>query len=201
MNFSLPNMINVLAISVLVAVSLLSCHSSNTQSAETEEDSLTPYQESLVEEGWYIPKTLPEGELPKNYGVKSIYGQQDNYFDIEIGNGCSVAIKIVNVQNGQCIRYVVVPENTSITVNQIPQGKYQLKLAYGKDWMEFDEGNGAISGKFTDGAVYEKSIDTFDFGLKNSDQMVNYQLKINIVDDELMNNFTTTEISEDEFLN
>lgn len=201
MKYSLPILIQAIAISAFLAVNLTSCHSTNSQSTEAKEETLTEYQESLVDEGWYIPKTLPEGELPKNYGVKSIYGMQDNYFDIEIGNGCSVAIKIVNIQTGQCIRYVLVPENTSITVNQIPQGKYQLKLAYGKDWMELDEGNGIISGKFTDGAVYEKSIDTFDFGMKNSDQMVNYQLKINVVDDELMNNFNTAEISEAEFMN
>jgi hypothetical protein len=77
---------------------------------------------------------------------------------------------------------------------------YYLKLAYGQDWMEHIDGN-QIVGKFTRNVVYEKSVDVFDFGKKNSDQLVNYTLSINIVDSHLENNFKTYDISEEDFLN
>lgn len=114
--------------------------------------------------GWYIPKSAPVGELSSKYGVKSKFGQQDNYFDIEIGDGCDVAIKIVNQTNDQCIRYVFIPANTTANIQMIPQGQYYLKLAYGKDWMEYDNGDGTIDGKFTSNVSYDKSVDVFDFG-------------------------------------
>lgn len=138
--------------------------------------------------------------MPKEYGVKSKFGQQDNYFDIEIGEGCDVAIKIMDVATDKCIRYVFVPENSSANIQMIPQGKYYLKLAYGKDWMECDNGDGTLNAKFTSNVTYDRSTDIFDFGKKNSSNVVNYLLQINVVDSELQNSFGTIEISESEFM-
>ena len=82
----------------------------------------------------------------------------------------------------------------------IPQGKYYLKLAYGKDWMEYDNGDGTISGKFTRNVSYDKSIDIFDFGKKNSSSIVSYVLQINVENSKLQNNFDTVAISEADFM-
>ena len=170
---------------------------SNNQSGTI---TLSDSQNNLISEGWYIPKIKPSGELPKEYGVKSKFGQQDNYFDIEIGEGCDVAIKIMDVATDKCIRYVFVPENSSANIQMIPQGKYYLKLAYGKDWMECDNGDGTLNAKFTSNVTYDRSTDIFDFGKKNSSNVVNYLLQINVVDSELQNSFGTIEISESEFM-
>ncbi len=161
---------------------------------------LSAEQEEIIASGWYIPKVLPSGELSREYGIKGRYGQQDNYFDIEIGKGCDVAIKIMDALTNDCIRYVFVPENSSVNIQMIPQGKYYLKLAYGKDWMEYDNGNGSLSAKFTKSVTYHRSTDVFDFGKKNSSNVINYLLKINIIDVEPRNNFGTVEISEAEFM-
>lgn len=193
---------NIIALFVL-ALSTLACGcNNNSRSDQTQQDStLSSTQRSLLEEGWYVPKTTPSGELPREYGVKNKYGQQDNYFDIEIGNGCDVAIKIVDAATDKCIRYVFVPENSSANIQMIPQGKYYMKLAYGKDWMEYDNGDGTITGKFTSNVTYDRSVDIFDFGKKNSSNVVNYLLQINVVDSQLQNSFGTVEISEAEFMN
>ncbi len=169
-----------------------------TEKTETAAE-LSDYQNTLINEGWYLPKEKLEGELATDYGVKSKYGQQDNYFDIEIGNGCDVAIKIMDVTTDKCIRYVFVPENSTANVQMIPQGKYYLKFAYGKDWMEYENGDGTLSAKFTSNVSYDKSTDIFDFGKKNSDLVVNYYLSINVVPDT-KNTLTTVTISEDEFM-
>ena len=184
---------------VFVSVTVGGC-ANNASNNQSETITLSDSQNNLISEGWYIPKIKPSGELPKEYGVKSKFGQQDNYFDIEIGKGCDVAIKIMDVATDKCIRYVFVPENSSANIQMIPQGKYYLKLAYGKDWMEYDNGDGTLSAKFTSNVTYDRSTDIFDFGKKNSSNVVNYLLQINVVDSELQNSFGTVEISESEFM-
>lgn len=71
----------------------------------------TPEQNSLLSNGWEFPDTVENGELGEEYGVKPIIGLQDNYFDIEVGSGYDVAIKIIDASSNRCIRYVFVNEN------------------------------------------------------------------------------------------
>lgn len=178
------------------ALLLASCHNTASSKQETHENS--EYQEKLMRDGWTF-EDLSDSELGEEYGVKPIYGIQDNYFDITMGEGYNIAVKIVDAQTDKCIRYAIVPENSTTTVTQIPQGKYYLKLAYGKDWMEFETDSITI-GKFTRNAFYEKSRETYDFGKKNSLQEVYYDLRINVREETGMNNFETSPISEEEFL-
>lgn len=178
-----------------------SCSGGNSASSQQEGQAPSSQQSALTEAGWYTPKPSVSGELSKEYGVRSKYGQQDNYFDIKLGEGCDVAIKIIDANTDQCIRYVLVPENTTVNIQMIPQGQYYLKLAYGKNWMQYDNEDGSVEGKFADNFSYEKSTDIFDFGRKNSANVVSYELQINIVDSDLQNNFATTTISEQEFFN
>lgn len=105
----------------------------------------------------------------------------------------------MDLKTNKCIRYVYVAENTTTTVQEIPQGVYYLKLAYGYDWMEKDTNDGK-QGKFTRNVLYERSQDTFDFGIKNSREEINYRLYINVVDSKLENNFQTIPIDEKEFM-
>lgn len=185
---------------VSILLSVVGCSGNSGRDNTSDTNVLSPQQEALVADGWYIPKTTPAGELSKEYGIKDKYGQQDNYFDIQIGNGCDMAVKIVNAVTDKCIRYVFVPENSMENIQMIPQGKYYLKLAYGKDWMEYDNGDGTISGKFTRNVSYDKSVDIFDFGKKNSSSIVSYVLQINVENSKLQNNFGTVAISESDFM-
>lgn len=198
MKTSKSAIITAIILSMLLCETGCSGHTNSDVSNNT--NTLSRQQETLIEEGWYIPKNKPFGELPKEYGIKNKYGQQDNYFDIQIGTGCDVAVKIVDASTDKSIRYVFVPENTTENIQMIPQGKYYLKLAYGNDWMEFDNGDGTLSGKFTRNVSYDKSIDIFDFGKKNSSSIVSYVLQINIENRQFHNNFETVSISEADFM-
>lgn len=185
-----------IAILALGFFSLTACHNrGNVQNVEVK--MLTPTQQKLINEGWTA--TTPNEDLTEEYGMKPIYGTQDNYFDIKMGSGCNVAIKIMELGTDKCIRYVYVAENTTTTVQEIPQGVYYLKLAYGYDWMEKETMNGK-QGKFTRNVLYEKSQDTFDFGIKNSREEINYRLDINVIDSKLENNFHSIPIDEKEFM-
>lgn len=198
MKTSISAIIIFLSVPLLVCVE--GCSGNTNKNVATDTNMLSQQQEALIDEGWYFPKDKPSGELSKEYGVKNKYGQQDNYFDIQIGTGCDVAVKIVDASTDKSIRYVYVPENTTENIQMIPQGKYYLKLAYGNDWMEFDNGDGSLSGKFTRNVSYDKSIDIFDFGKKNSSSIVSYVLQINIDNSQLHNNFETVSISEADFM-
>lgn len=175
------------------------CRNRGTSMQNQNSNEFSESQKELLEKGWFIPGTVPAGELSSKYGVESKFGQQDNYFDIETGPGCDVAIKIVNKADEQCIRYVFVPEDTTINIQMIPQGQYYLKLAYGKEWMEYINEDGTIDGKFTSNVFYDKSVDVFDFGKKNSSSVINYVLRINVKENNIQNNFETVSISESEF--
>lgn len=180
-------------------LSLLSSCSLSENGKQGDNNGVTPMQENLKLQGWefYNPDG---GQFDESMGVKPIYGLQDNYFDIAVGQGFSVAIKIVSLEEHKCIRYVFVPEGQTVTVNEIPQGKYYLKLAYGNDWMIKNEGNHTL-GRFSKNAFYAKSTNIFDFGMKNSTRIVNYKLEINVVNGSAKNNFQTVVINETEFEN
>lgn len=174
---------------------LTSCHHRDSQHDKIVEP--TPAQQKMLDAGWTLE--TPDEDLTEDYGIKPIYGIQDNYFDISMGTGCNVAVKIMDFRTDKCIRYVYVAENTTTTVQEIPQGIYYLKLAYGYDWMEL-ETDSVKRGKFTRNVSYERSQDIFDFGIKNSQDEINYQLEINVIDSKLENNFLVTPIDEEEFM-
>lgn len=158
---------------------------------------VTLIQEQMQSEGWVF-KVLKGGNLNENMGVKPIYGIQDNYFDITIGGGYDVVLKIMNASTNQCIRYVYVPNNEAITINEIPQGHYYLKFAYGQDWMELAT-DSIVYGKFTRAVFFERSTSFFDFGRKNTQDFINYSLELNVMNGTTENSFQTQMISEVEF--
>lgn len=169
------------------------------QRADESTSILSAQQEKLLQQGW--SQDRPDGgDLNADYGIEPVYGVQDNYFDIRIGKGCCVAVKIVNAETKQPIRYVYIPEEETVTVSQIPQGIYFLKLAYGNDWMELDE-DSIKRGRFTRDVSYEKSASTYDFGKKNSQSFVNYTLEINVINGDTEHEFKTMPITEEEFEN
>lgn len=181
----------------LFAMMMITTSCRQVHQNQDKKATLNKTQQRLIDEGWTM-KELQGGELGESYGVKPVYGIQDNYFDIIIGEGCCVVIKIVNASTEKCIRYVYIPENEEVTISEIPQGLYYLKLAYGKDWMELPT-DSIVHGKFTKSTFYERSTKAYDFGRKNSQDFVNYRLEINVVDGEAENNFHTEQITEEEF--
>ena len=72
-------------------LSLTSCHQRNSQNEDVAEP--TPSQQKLLDAGWTVE--TPTEDLTEEYGIQPIYGIQDNYFDIAMGSGCNVAVKIM----------------------------------------------------------------------------------------------------------
>ncbi len=192
-------MIRKIPFLVIISFLLLSCiNQSNTNT--TANSAITANQQKLLDEGWNSIKGPKSRDISSEYGITPIYGIQDNYFDVKLGVGSDLVLKIIDLSKNKCIRYIYVQENSEYTISQIPQGKYKLLIAYGKNWMTM-QNNGENFGKFTDNVHYEQSIDIFDFGKKNSNEMVNYVLTINVNYQENIHatNFNTVTIGEEDF--
>lgn len=157
----------------------------------------TGIQQTLIDEGWkfYTPE---DGDLPTSYGITPVMGLLDNYFDIEMGTGLNLVVKIVDAQTNKSIRYVFVRENSKANISQVPPGQYYLKMAFGHDWMINDQ-DLQYRGKFTRDVSYEISEDIFDFGQANTFNAKSYSLRINMQQNELYTNFNTTAINEEQF--
>lgn len=183
---------------IVMSFLLLGCVNQNNKNKPNTV--ITAKQQKLLDKGWSPDKGSNSRDISSEYGITPIYGIQDNYFDVKVGVGSDLVLKIIDLSKNKCIRYIYVQENSEYTITQIPQGKYKLLIAYGKNWMTLLK-DGETLGKFADNVHYEQSVDVFDFGKKNSKEMVNYLLTINVQDNLHTTNFNTEVIHENQFYN
>ena len=167
--------IEYLILSALL-LAVVSC--GNHANRDNAQDGPYAAQQELIDNGWEF-YTPDNGDLPSKYGVRPV--------------------KVVDAETENTIRYVYVSENTKTTITEIPAGKYYLKLAFGYDWMNYDQGS-IIRGKFSKSAYYQISNEIFDFGAKNTMNARSFSLKIHTNHDPNYTNFSTSEISEEQFV-
>lgn len=173
---------------------ITSCGNNNNK---TTQEGPSAVQQELIDDGWKM-FTPENGDLPSSYGIAPVRGLLDNYFDIEMGTGLNLVVKIADAQTNKSIRYVFVRENSKANISQVPPGRYYLKMAFGHDWMINDQ-DFQFRGKFTRNVAYEMSEDIFDFGQVNTINAKSYSLRINMQQNELYANFNTTTINEAQF--
>lgn len=213
--------IKSIALLVLTIILLSSC---NSQSSSNQENTpkngdlngtfieqnptveLTPEQkfekekEKLISEGWQ-EEDIQNGQLPSCYNFKPKKGSVKNYLDVYVGSGTDVAIKVMNLNTEKCVRYVFINSGSTYTLNNIPEGEYYLKIAYGKNWLSKVE-NGQCIGKFTRNPIYEKGDDIMDFNVQHSAEgysIPSFKLQLDVVSSGTSNSFSSQNISESEF--
>lgn len=158
-------------------------------------------KDSLIAEGWQ-ETFVKNGPMPSCFNFKPKQAKSiDNYLDINVGGGTDVVVKLMNYETEKTIRYVFVNSNTSYRIKHIPEGKYYLKIAYGKNWISKVE-NGQCIGRFLSGAIYEKGEDLLDYRfIHNSDgyQIPSFSLSLDVIASEKSNSFESQNISENDF--
>jgi hypothetical protein len=169
---------------------------------KTPETAYQSEKNKLINEGW-IEKKLANGRMSSCYNVVSRTADIDNYLEIYVGGNTDVAVKIMNYSTNICIRYVYVNSNTSYRVRNIPQGRYYLKIAYGKEWYSKIE-NGQCTGRFLRSPLYKKGDDILDYNMKydyvnDGYDVPSYSVKFDIISSNRDNEFDTKNITEDEF--
>ena len=157
-------------------------------------------KERLISEGWQ-EQGLQNGQLPSCYNFKPEKGSVNNYLEVDVGSGTDVSIKIMNLNTNKCIRYIFINSGSSYTINNIPEGRYYLKIAYGKNWLSKVE-SGQCIGKFIRNPMYEKGEDIMDFNIQHSADgysIPSFKLQLDVVSSGISNSFSSQNISENEF--
>ena len=107
----------------------------------------------------------------------------------------------MNLNNEKCVRYVFINSGSTYTIKNIPEGRYYLKIAYGKNWLSKVENEQCI-GKFILNPMYERGDDIMDFNIKHSAQgssIPSFKLELDVVSSGITNSFNSQNISESEF--
>lgn len=173
----------------------------NTETPEqTEEQKLENAKQDLINQG-FEEQNIQNGQFPSCYNFKPKKGKINNYLQVNVGSGSDVSVKIMNVDNSSCVRYVYIKSGTSYKIKNIPPGIYYLKIAYGKNWFSKVENSQCI-GKFLRNSFYEKGEDVLDFNLKYNSEgysIPSFKLDLDVISSQTANSFNSQDISEDEF--
>ncbi|MDI9357919.1 MAG: hypothetical protein QM528_03100 [Phycisphaerales bacterium] len=122
-------------------------------------------KDSLIENGWK-ENDINNGALSPCYNYQPERSDIDNYLEVKVGGETDVVIKVINVETEKCIRYVYVNSGTTYQIKNIPEGRYYLKIAYGKDWIS-KVIDGKCIGKFIRNPFYKKGDNILDFNVEH----------------------------------
>jgi len=163
--------------------------------------------------GWE-KKNYQSGVTPDCENVIPKYDYDlDNYLRINVGSGTDVVVKLMKKgsYSDDCIRIVYVRSGDTYEIKNIPQGRYYLKIAYGKDYRKkiIDS---ICYVKFMKNAQYEKGIEILDFSLikKPNERIGNniyeswdvpsFELFLDVIETYgASKTFKASDISEEEF--
>jgi hypothetical protein len=166
----------------------------------TSEQKFENEKQKLISEGWQ-EEMIQNGLLPACYNFRPERGDIDNYLEVNVGGGTDVAIKVMNLNSDRCVRYVFINSGTTYTIRNIPEGRYYLKIAYGKNWLSKVENDQCV-GKFLRNPLYEKGNDIMDFNIQHSSDgysIPSFSLQLDVISSSISNSFSSQNISEDAF--
>lgn len=174
----------------------------NQQNAASQKEQLDKKRQEYIANG-YQEQTLDNGQFPECYNFKPKKGKTDNYLAIYVGGGTDVSIKVMDVTTEKCVRYIFINSGTDYRITNIPTGKYYLKIAYGRNWFSKIDNNRCV-GKFLKNPIYEKGEDILDYNLQYKSggySVPSFELKLDVIQNDVNKSFNSQDISEDEFNN
>lgn len=131
--------------------------------------------------GWE-KKEYRSGSTPECENVNPQFDYKiDNVLRVNVGSNTDVVIKLMKIgyKSDECIRIVYVRSGEKYDIKNIPEGRYYLKIAYGKDYRQKIVDNQCYV-KFMKNAQYEKGSDILDFNLiKKPDTKVGREVYAN----------------------
>jgi hypothetical protein len=159
-------------------------------------------------------KNYQSGVTPDCENVTPKYNNElDNYLRINVGSGTDVVVKLMKKGNyeDECIRIVYIRSGDTYEIKNIPEERYYLKIAYGKDYRKKIVDNICYV-KFMKDAQYEKGSDILDFNkIKQPNKKIgekiyenwsvpSYELSLDVIETKSKNTeFKSNDISEAEF--
>jgi len=165
------------------------------------------YSKLITNDPEWSKKYLSSGADPNCDNIYPKYDKEiDNYLKVNVGSNTDVVIKLINTNYygyEECMRIVYIRSGDTFNIKNIPEGKYYLKIAYGKDWRHKII-QGKCYGKFMRRPLYEKGNEILDFNLQktyNGFNVPSFELSLDVIETDYKNSFRTNEISEEEFNN
>ncbi len=155
----------------------------------------------LLEDEGYSRSDYNNGNMPKCYNYNPQTGEYRSTLNISVGRGTDVVVKLMDYYSDICVRYVYVNAGTRFSIGYVPEGRYYLKLAYGRNFYTKNE-NGKCIGKFLDNALYKKGDQILDFNVQQTFDGVSvpsYDLQLDVKTTDRANGLSSFNISEDSF--
>lgn len=154
----------------------------------------------------WIDHNHTSGSNPNCENINPKYDKKlDNFLRIKVGSNTDVVVKLMEINNygkDVCTRIVFIRSADTYEIKNIPEGKYYLKIAYGKDWRQKNI-DGKCHGKFMVGPIYEKGDKILDFNKIEKDEyydIPSFELSLDVIYTyDYLNKFNAGEIDEDEF--
>lgn len=153
--------------------------------------------------GWE-PKIYETGASTDCENIDPQYDYKlDNFLRVNVGSNTDVVIKLMQIQqNGdKCIRIVYVRSGDTYDIENIPEARYYLKIAYGKDWRQKNI-DGVCYGKFMKSAIYEKGTDILNYYTKNTGSGISipsFELSLDVISTNKYDSFNANTINEKQF--
>lgn len=181
---------------------VFSAYLSNTNLSSVNTNTYKPNNTVKNQYADWTKLYLSTGEAPPCNSIDAKYDfSLDNYLKVNVGSNTDVVIKIMNLYNDECIRIAYIGSKSTYSFKNIPQGKYYLKIAYGKDLRQDKSGFDCII-KFASQALYEKGTDILDFNKQhryNGYSLPSFELSLDVISSNPHNGFNSKNIDEDEF--
>ncbi|MCQ2227056.1 MAG: hypothetical protein MJZ01_03975 [Bacteroidales bacterium] len=119
---------------------------------------------------WKLIK-IKTGDSPKQYGIKPVFEKSiDNYMEITTSAETEVVANVMKMSSetysfaDTCIRIVYIGTGSRYLIKNIPEGRYYLKVAYGRNF-----GRSIVDGKenvgFRDYRIFEIVQTIYDFNI------------------------------------
>ncbi|GHV35313.1 hypothetical protein FACS1894180_7250 [Bacteroidia bacterium] len=109
------------------------------------------------------------GNPPKNGDApfNSCFGEGkfdgDAYVTFKNANETDAIVCLVNVKTSETVRNMFIGAGKNITMNEIPSGKYYLKVYYGNNWNTEKQNFCGTTGAFEDDERFQKSDQKKDY--------------------------------------
>ncbi|MCL1653825.1 hypothetical protein M2T28_14475 [Elizabethkingia miricola] len=102
-------------------------------------------------------------------GCTNVIQKYDNSIDTNLlvkNNGdLDLVVKLIDINTDVAIRMVYINKGSSYNIQNIPQGRYYIKEAHGRQWKQRKLVDQCI-GEFSENANYRRSKNIVDFNIK-----------------------------------
>lgn len=148
--------------------------------------------------------TLQDGEINQCLRIEEQHNKElENFLRIVVSESTDVIVKLMNFYTRQCIRAVFIQAGNTFSIENIPEGQYFLKIAYGQEPGQIIENN-RCKIRFRKNAIYEKGKEILNYNLRRSDggyEVPSYELFLDVVNPHEGQRYEATKIDEVAFDN